>query len=79
MMDLESGFILHSETVDKIEVALQSPNIKKEAYVCSVCYLLHHMWPDLQKPGTILQTNVSSIKHYKTWYKKRVYKKTYRV
>ena len=29
----------------------------------------YYMWPNLQKPGTIQQTN---IKHYETLYKKRV-------
>ena len=34
--------------------------------------LIPQMCPDLQKPGTIPQTNIFNIKHYKTWYKKYV-------
>ena len=39
-MDLESGLILHTETVGKREVALQSPNTKREGFICSMRYLL---------------------------------------
>ena len=33
------------------------------------------MWPDLQKPGTILQSKIFSIMHYKTIVKMRYFKK----
>ena len=43
MMDIETGYILHSETVDKREVALQSPNMEKEAFVRSLQFLQTHI------------------------------------
>ena len=58
MMDLESGLILHSETVDKREVALQSPNMEKEAFVRSLCYLLPHI-----KCTEIITDASSAIRH----------------
>ena len=42
-MDVDSGYILHMETVDKREVALQSPNMEKEALVRSLDFLLPHI------------------------------------
>ena len=39
LMDIDTGYILHSETVDKREVALQSPNMEKEAFVRSLQFL----------------------------------------
>ena len=38
-MDIDTGNILHTETVDKREVALQSPNMEKEAFVRSLQFL----------------------------------------
>ena len=38
-MDIETGYILHSESVDKREVALQSPNMEKEAFLRSLQFL----------------------------------------
>ena len=43
LMDIETGYILHSETVDKREVALQSPNMEKEAFVRSLQFLHTHI------------------------------------
>ena len=42
-MDIDTGYILHSETVDKREVALQSPNMEKEAFVRSLQFLQTHI------------------------------------
>ena len=39
MMDIDTGYILHCETVDKREVGLQSPNMKKECFVRSLRFL----------------------------------------
>lgn len=39
-MDIDSGKILHAETVDKREVRLQSPNMEKEALTRSLNFLL---------------------------------------
>ena len=35
-MDINTDYILHTETVDKREVALQSPNMEKEGFVRSL-------------------------------------------
>lgn len=43
VMDTGSGYILHTKTVDKREVALQSPNMEKEAFVRSLDFLLSHI------------------------------------
>ena len=43
LMDIDTGYILHTETVDKREVALQSPNMEKEAFVRSLQFLLTHI------------------------------------
>ena len=43
LMDINTGYILHSETVDKREVALQSPNMEKEAFVRSLQSLQTHI------------------------------------
>jgi len=43
LMDIETGIILHSETVGKKEVALQSPNMEKEAFVRSLEFLQTHI------------------------------------
>ena len=40
MMDIDSGKILHAETVDKREVRLQSPNMEREAFIRSLNFLL---------------------------------------
>lgn len=40
MMDIDSGVILHAETVDKREVGLKSPNMEKEAFTRSLEFLL---------------------------------------
>jgi len=58
MMDLESGLILHFETVDKREVVLQSSNMEKEAFVQSLCYLPPHI-----KCTEIITDASSSIRH----------------
>lgn len=58
LMDVESGQIIHSETVDKREVALQSPNMEKEAFVRSLSYLL----PRIQCTEIITDAS-SSIRH----------------
>ena len=42
-MDIDTGYILYSETVDKREVALQSPNTEKEAFVWSLQFLQTHL------------------------------------
>ena len=38
-MDLDSGQILHVETVDKREVQLRSPNMEHEAFVRSLEFI----------------------------------------
>jgi len=38
-MELDTKFILHTETVDKREVRLQSPNMEKEGFVRSLQFL----------------------------------------
>ena len=43
LMDIDTGYILHSETVDKREVALQSPNMEKVAFVKSLQFLQVHV------------------------------------
>lgn len=58
IMDTETGLILHSETVDKREVALQSPNMEKEAFVRSLQYLLPRI-----KCKEIITDASSSIRH----------------
>lgn len=40
IMEIDSRYILHAETVDKREVALQSQNMKKEGFVMSLQFLL---------------------------------------
>ena len=40
VMDINTDYILHTETVDKREVALQSPNMEKEGFVRSLQFLL---------------------------------------
>ena len=40
MMDIDSGLILHAETVDKREVRLPFPNMEKEAFTWSLQFLL---------------------------------------
>lgn len=40
IMEINTRYILHAETVDKREVALQSPNMEKEAFVRSLQFLL---------------------------------------
>ena len=39
-MEIDTRYILHAETVDKREVALQSPNMEKEGFVRSLKFLL---------------------------------------
>ena len=39
-MEIDTHYILHTETVDKREVALQSPNMEKEGFVRSLRFLL---------------------------------------
>ena len=39
-MEIVSRYILHVETVDKREVALQSQNMEKEGFVMSLQFLL---------------------------------------
>ena len=58
MMDLESGLILHSETVDKGELAPKSPNMEKEVFVRLLCYLLPHI-----KCMEIITDTSSAIRH----------------
>ena len=36
MMEINTHYILHAKTVDKREVALQSPNMEKEGFVRSL-------------------------------------------
>ena len=57
-MDLESGLILHTETIDKREVALQSPNMEQEGFVRSMRYLL-----PLVKCKEVITDASSSIRH----------------
>ena len=57
-MDLESGLILHTETIDKREVALQSPNMERERFVRSMRYLL-----PLVKCKEVITDASSSISH----------------
>ena len=43
-MEIESGAILHAETVDKREVDLQSPNMeRKKAFIRSMQFLLSNI------------------------------------
>lgn len=58
LMDLESGLILHTETVDKREVALQSPNMEREGFIRSMRYLL-----PLVKCKEVITDASSSIRH----------------
>ena len=39
LLDTDTGYILHCETIDKREVGLQSPNMEKEALVRSLQFL----------------------------------------
>ena len=39
-MDHDTNKILHVETVDKREVRLQSPNMEREAFTCSLAHIL---------------------------------------
>ena len=57
-MDLESGLILHTETIDKRKVALQSPNMEREGFVLSMRYLL-----PLVKCKEVITDASSSISH----------------
>ena len=43
LMDIDTGYILHSETVDKRKVALKSPNMEKEPFVRSLQFLQTHI------------------------------------
>ena len=40
IMEIESGAILHAETVDKQEVGLHSPNLERKAFLRSMEFLL---------------------------------------
>ena len=39
LMDINTGNILHSETIDKRKVTLQSPNMERETFVRSLQFL----------------------------------------
>ena len=43
VMEIESGKILHTETVDKREVDLQSPNMERKAFKQSMEFLLSNI------------------------------------
>lgn len=43
VMEIESGAILHAETVDKREVDLHSPNMERKAFLRSMEFLLSHV------------------------------------
>ena len=44
LMDIDTGYKLHCETVDKREVGLQSPNMEKEAFVRLLQFLQSRIW-----------------------------------
>ena len=39
-MDVDSNIILHTETIDKRQVDLQSPNMERKAFIKSMDFLL---------------------------------------
>jgi len=39
-MDVDSNLILHTDTVDKLQVNLQSPNMERRAFIKSMDFLL---------------------------------------
>ena len=39
-MDVDSNIILHTETIDKHQVELQSPNMERKAFIKSMDFLL---------------------------------------
>lgn len=43
VMEIESGAILHAETVDKREVNLDSPHMERKAFLRSKGFLLSHV------------------------------------
>lgn len=56
-MDVDTGKLLHVETVDKREVELHSPNMEKEAFVRALKFLFQFI-----KCDEIITDASSSIK-----------------
>ena len=61
MMDIDSGVILHAETVDKREVGLKSPNMEKEAFTRSLEFLL----PRIKCTEIITDASISIYSEFK--------------
>ena len=59
LMDIESKVIVHTESIDKREVGLRSPNMEKEGFVRSLQYLL----PKIECKEIITDAS-SSIRKY---------------
>ena len=57
VMDINSNLILHTETVDKRQVELQSPNMERKAFIKSMDFLLASI-----KCSEILMDASSSIR-----------------